>query len=156
MPFPPNIAASRKRCRDGRPRLSVCISRIAAAPRHALCAGEDNRPTGLWADGYASRMAGRPGGRPLRVCALTRQTAWYSANIVGANSVRPRTVREAGPYSALFSKSKKFSLFCVILSERTDASRRISPAQSKRGRGVYAPNSSANVTLRAQNCNALT
>ncbi len=27
---------------------------------------------------------------PLRVCAFTRQTAWYSANIVGANSVHPQ------------------------------------------------------------------
>ena len=40
-----------------------------------------------------------------------------------------------------FQKSKKFYLLIVILSERTDASRRISPAQSKRGRGVYAPSS---------------
>ena len=29
----------------------LCASRMAAAPRHALCAGEDNRPTGLCTDG---------------------------------------------------------------------------------------------------------
>jgi len=45
--------------------------------------------------------------------------------------------------------SDEFCFLCVILSERTNASRRISPAQSKRGCGVYAQNSSANVTLRA-------
>ena len=63
---------------------------------------------------------------------------------------------DKGPYGFVryFQKSKKFYLLIVILSERTDASRRISTAQSKRGRGVYAPNSSANVTFCAQNCNA--
>jgi len=47
-----------------------------------------------------------------------------------------------------FQESKKVSLYCVILSERTNASRRISAAQSKRGRGVYTPNSSANIAFR--------
>ena len=69
-----------------------------------------------------------------------------------------RSEVENGPYGFVrcFQKTKSFLFFCVILSERTNASRRISTAQSKRGRGVYAPNSSANVTLRAWNCNAFT
>ena len=101
-----------------------------------------------YADGCVSRIAGdlareaRWGMAPTSLC-IPALRIGNRGSFVNApyKFVHSRLCIADCGFVRYFQKSKKFYLLIVILSERTNASRRISPAQSKRGRGVYAPNS---------------